>query len=124
MYEGMHGEAVAVTMGRRVMLEVSPGKTRLSVSALGTVTGWWEDLGGDAVSRTGGAVASLDGRLYADRSQDLGYRRGDLAAFADPATGEERHLVVDDRRGPFDASDDEDHFELDMVSEQRVQRVG
>lgn len=98
--------------GKQRKTEVSPGP--------GTVTGGYEDLSaGELVAHTDdGKAIVLSGRLYADRAQDKPVLRGDHLLFTDPATGEARTLEVVGRRGPFDATDPEDHFELDLASEQ------
>lgn len=78
-----------------------------------------EDLDQETTLRlVSGRAARIHFRVYADRASDLPVFRGDLAEFTDPSTGEARALEVLNRRGPFDATDDEDHFELDLASEQ------
>ena len=78
-----------------------------------------EDLDQETTLRlVSGRAARIHFRVYADADEDLPVLRGDVAEFTDPSTSEARALEVINRRGPFDATDDEDHFELELASEQ------
>mgnify|MGYP001604279727 FL=1 len=116
-YTSWH-KAVAVAVSRSTVEEITPGKVRKVIVGVGTVDGYFEDTSGKVVYRQAGVATQVTGRVYAGASEDVPVLRGDLVAFADPYTGEARSLVVLDRRGPFDPTDDEDHFELDLGVQQ------
>ena len=67
-----------------------------------------------------GRTFSVRGRTYADRSLDPGVRLGHVVKFAHPANSETMVLRCVNRIGPFDPTDDEDHFELELGAEQGV----
>lgn len=118
-YIGLHPPASG-TVSRRTHATGPTGKRIPGAStAVGSLEGFFEDLDEETTARlVSGKAARLNGRWYADRSADLPVLRGDVIEFTDPATSESRSLEVINRRGPFDATDTEDHFELDLASEQ------
>jgi hypothetical protein len=119
-YTPIHPSCTA-TVKRRVTVAGAGGKILPTTpTTVGTITGGgFEDLDEETTLRlASGRSARLNGRYYADAALDLPVLRHDVVEFTDPSTSEPRSLEVINRRGPFDPTDTEDHFELDLASEQ------
>ena len=113
-YSPMHA-VISATVKRRSITTDSHGRRRAAgtPTAVGTVSGGYEDLSASDQVSMGGNNRKLAGRLYLDTAQDLPVLRGDIVEFTDVATSQTMTLQVEDRRGPFT-----EHFELDLASEQ------
>ncbi len=123
-YVSMH-PLVTATVKRTTLTTVGVAKQRRVTTQVGSVTGGYEDrLRGLRVKFTNEGYSVPDqARMYCDRAQetdDFKVLRGDVFELTDPSTGEALVLKVINRRGPWDETDEEDRFEIDLVSEQPV----
>jgi hypothetical protein len=118
MYEPLHPVAT-FTIEAEAITEVTPGKRRHGTpTSVGSFEGGYEDLSATKMTvKSEGLTYRLRGRTYADRSLDPGVLIGHVVKFSHPATSEAHVLRCVNRIGPFDATDDEDHFELELGSE-------
>lgn len=121
-YESMHPEVTAACW-RTTTTEVETGKERRTATKQGDVVGGYEDRATQRQQlELSGKVYGLMGILYCDAAQDIPVFRGDVMKFTDAATAQTFELVVVNRTGPFDSTDEEDHIELWLGSEQPTKR--
>lgn len=118
-YTPMHPTATVTVKRAATAAGAGAKKLPTTPTSVGSFTAGIEDLDQETTLRlASGRAARLYARTYAARALDPGVRRGDTVEFTDPSTGEARSLEVVNRRGPFDATNDDDHFELELASEQ------